>query len=174
MCPDLFLVCDQNLKHIDIWHTDDATEQGTTAAIVDLDTGKVIYFHNEYRAYPEIQAAIAEILASLNDKWIITVLWRSWGQYQIPKSKFPTLAEAIAHSSSLALPQQGEYMEDSLEIDWEGIVLHNNLPEEEVEQIRKVAEEETLFESKPKPDNADLVCLEKCHDIIKNLSVKYS
>jgi hypothetical protein len=71
----------------------------------------------------------------MSDNWIIPATWECWGKYEIPKSEFPTLAAAVAHSYTLALPQQGEYVDDSLQIDWEGIALHNDIPEEEVQQI---------------------------------------
>ena len=72
----------------------------------------------------------------MSDNWTIPVTWECWGKYEIPKSKFPTLEEAITHSQTLALPQPGEYVDDSERVDWEGIALFNEIPPEEIKEQR--------------------------------------
>ena len=64
--------------------------------------------------------------------WIIPVIWECWGKYRIPKSKCATLEEAIAfiHLGATPLPDQGEYIDDSMRIDMEGIPIHNPSEEE--------------------------------------------
>ena len=52
---------DQNLQHIDCWFTDDNSEEGRTVAVLDLDTQKVIFFDNRFRASKKIQKVISEI-----------------------------------------------------------------------------------------------------------------
>ena len=54
---------DQNLQHIDCYFTDSDTEEGRTAAVVDLDTKKVIFFDNIFRASDKVQNVIKKILS---------------------------------------------------------------------------------------------------------------
>lgn len=63
-------ICDQNLQHISVYFTGDPNEQGVTAAIINTDTGKVIYFDNKFKAHIEVAECIAKIQRDLstNDK----------------------------------------------------------------------------------------------------------
>lgn len=54
-------VDDENLLHIDCYFDSDANSQGTTVAVVDLDSGKVIFFDNSYRFDEKVKEAIAEV-----------------------------------------------------------------------------------------------------------------
>jgi len=54
---------DDNLQHIDCWFSENDDEEGKTVAVVDLDTKKVIFFDNRYRADEKVKKAIAGILS---------------------------------------------------------------------------------------------------------------
>lgn len=55
-------VDDDNLQHVDCWFTEDDNEEGRTVAVVDLDSDKVIFFDNRFRADEKVKEAIQEIL----------------------------------------------------------------------------------------------------------------
>lgn len=59
--------------------------------------------------------------------WKIPVTWICWGMYKVPKSEAQTLEEAIAYVGDKPLPDQGEYVDDSIGIDREGISVFNDL-----------------------------------------------
>jgi hypothetical protein len=52
---------DDNLQHIDCYFSEDDNAEGTTVAVVDLDTGKVIFFDNRYRGNPRVKEAISKV-----------------------------------------------------------------------------------------------------------------
>ncbi len=52
---------DQNLTHIDVFFTDDDGEIGKTIAVVDLDTGKDIFFDNTFKFNQIVKEEIAMI-----------------------------------------------------------------------------------------------------------------
>ena len=58
--------------------------------------------------------------------WSIPVIWQEWGICRILKAKHPTIEEAkeAVFATETPLPQ-GEYIDDSLQIDEEGIEIHN-------------------------------------------------
>ena len=73
----------------------------------------------------------------------IPCVWQVWGtaRVQVPDSSPESLAQAITqlvHESGL--PAQESYVEDSLEIDWEGIAGLNAGTLPPLEQVRKLVE----------------------------------
>ena len=68
----------------------------------------------------------------MSDNWTIPVTWECWGKYEIPKEKCPTLQEALDQLSNLPLPSNGEYVDDSERVDWEGIALFNEMTEADI------------------------------------------
>ena len=52
-------VDDQNLRHVDVWFP--GVEEGTTVAVVDLDTNKAIFFKNEFRMNDKVLTALEQI-----------------------------------------------------------------------------------------------------------------
>jgi len=59
---------EENVQSVDIFFTDDDNEEGTVACEVCLDTGKVFYRDNIYRAYDEVKEAIKEIRKTIEKK----------------------------------------------------------------------------------------------------------
>jgi hypothetical protein len=57
---------DQNYIHIDVWYTEDDSEEGHTAAIVCGDTKKVYFIDNSLRHNPMVAEAITKVLSQLN------------------------------------------------------------------------------------------------------------
>lgn len=51
---------DDNLLHIDVYFSDSDEDEGKTVAVIDLDTGKVIFFDNRFRMNEAVKEAIAE------------------------------------------------------------------------------------------------------------------
>tara|TARA_B100000767_G_C19647187_1_gene485098 strand:+ start:231 stop:695 length:465 start_codon:yes stop_codon:yes gene_type:complete len=67
---------EENVQSVDIFFTDDDNEEGTVACEVCLDTGKVFYRDNIYRAYDEVKEAIKEIRKTIvikKPKIVITI-----------------------------------------------------------------------------------------------------
>ncbi|ACB54295.1 hypothetical protein cce_4949 [Crocosphaera subtropica ATCC 51142] len=62
--------------------------------------------------------------------WNIPVTWTCWGMYKVPKSQCSTIDDAIAFVEKEPLPDQGEYVDDSMRIDMEGLSIHNSSEEE--------------------------------------------
>ena len=58
----------ENTQSVDIFFTEDDMEEGTTACVVCLDTGKAFYSDNIYRAYSEVTEAIEEIRKTIEKK----------------------------------------------------------------------------------------------------------
>ena len=59
---------ENNAQSVDIFFTDDDMEEGVVACEVCLDTGKVFYKDNIYRAYSEVRDAIKEIKGSITKR----------------------------------------------------------------------------------------------------------
>ena len=68
--------------------------------------------------------------------WVVPVIWQMAGRVEVPKDKYPTLEkarEAVENGDypetndpmSLGLPE-GEYIEDSFEIDEGGLEIYNS------------------------------------------------
>lgn len=60
-----------------------------------------------------------------NENWIIPASWRVYGEYTLPKDKYPTLADAIRavymgkDEDTSKLPES-EYIDDSFEVEFDG------------------------------------------------------
>ena len=64
---------EENIQSVDIFFTDDDNEEGTVACEVCLDTGKVFYRDNIYRAYDEVKEAIKEIRKTIEKKPVTVI-----------------------------------------------------------------------------------------------------
>ena len=62
----------------------------------------------------------------------IPVVWQSWGLCEVEAN---SLEEAMDKARAGSLPRNGAYIDDSIEVDLEGIAAYNNLSEEEVLSI---------------------------------------
>ena len=62
-------VCDQNLRHIDVYFTD--TEEGKTVAVICLDTHKVIWRDRDFFTDEAVKEAIAEVLKEIEGKEVV-------------------------------------------------------------------------------------------------------
>lgn len=65
--------------------------------------------------------------------YTIPQVWRAWGTVMI---KATNLKAAVKKAYSGPIPKHGEYVDDSQQIDWEGLEIHNDLPEKDKEFIR--------------------------------------
>lgn len=61
-------VDDDNLQHIDCWFSDDENAEGSSVALVCLDTGKVVYFDNKFRSSKRVTKAIDKVKAEMKLK----------------------------------------------------------------------------------------------------------
>ena len=52
---------DNNYLHIDVYHSSNDNEEGSTVAIICLDTNKVFYLDNTYRFTDVVSEVINEI-----------------------------------------------------------------------------------------------------------------
>lgn len=59
----------------------------------------------------------------------IPVVWQSWGIVEV---KANSLEEAMDKARAGSLPRNGAYIDDSFEVDLEGVATYNNLSEQEV------------------------------------------
>lgn len=65
----------------------------------------------------------------MNKMYKIPVVWQSWGLCEVEAF---SLEEAIKKAQDGPLPKDGAYIDESIEVDLEGIAAYNNLSEEEV------------------------------------------
>lgn len=70
------------------------------------------------------------VVAQEEEVWNIPVTWMCWGMYRVSKSECSTLEEAIASVEKAPLPDQGEYIDESMRVDMEGLSIHNPSEEE--------------------------------------------
>jgi hypothetical protein len=66
---------DENLLHIDCWFDNSDNSEGTTVALIDLDTNKVIFLDNLFRLDEKVKEAIAEVLSEKRLSKEDYVLW---------------------------------------------------------------------------------------------------
>lgn len=62
----------------------------------------------------------------------IPVVWQSWGIVEVEAN---SLEEAMDKAREGSLPRNGAYIDDSIEVDLEGISTYNNLSEQEVPSV---------------------------------------
>ena len=73
----------------------------------------------------------------------VPCVWQVWGvaRVKVQEGSPETLAQAITELIGQgSLPTQESYVEDSLQIDWDGIAGLNDVPLPPVEQVRRLVE----------------------------------
>lgn len=66
----------------------------------------------------------------------IPVTWESWGILNIEAD---SLQEALEKADVVGLPKNGEYIDDTFEVDYAGIPMYNeNLSEAEIELVEEL------------------------------------